>query len=139
VAALRRSVGNLRGKAGKVDSNRWLRSGLPSRANREPDIQSGRHQAGDISVRRGNSRQRDTRAADDAPCADDCLRAEHTLTLEASLNGAVSRSNVTGEQVEISRLRAKLARAPMECEILERALGYFIKRQQRVHQTQQSA
>ncbi len=46
-----------------------------------------------------------------------------------SLKGASSRSLVTAEQMEISRLRAELARVTMERDILGKATAYFAKGQ----------
>jgi transposase len=48
---------------------------------------------------------------------------------EGRLKGADSRSNVTAEQMEISRLRADLARVTMERDILGKAMAYFAKEQ----------
>jgi transposase len=45
------------------------------------------------------------------------------------LKGASSRSQVTAEQMEISRLRAELARVTMERDILGKATAYFAKGQ----------
>ena len=46
-----------------------------------------------------------------------------------SLKGASSRPLVTAEQMEISRLRAELARVTMERDILGKATAYFAKGQ----------
>jgi len=46
-----------------------------------------------------------------------------------TLKGADSRSTVTAEQMEISRLRADLARVTMERDILGKAMAYFAKGQ----------
>jgi transposase len=43
------------------------------------------------------------------------------------LKGADSRSKVSAEQMEISRLRAELARVMMERDILGKATAYFAK------------
>jgi transposase len=43
---------------------------------------------------------------------------------EGRLQGADSRSKVTAEQMEISRLRAELARVTMERDILGKAMAY---------------
>ena len=48
---------------------------------------------------------------------------------EGRLKGADSRSKVTAEQMEISRLRAELARVTMERDILGKAMAYFAKGQ----------
>ena len=48
--------------------------------------------------------------------------------LEGKLTGADSKA-VSAEQVEISRLRAELARVKMERDILEKATAYFAKAQ----------
>ena len=48
---------------------------------------------------------------------------------EGRLKGADSRSKVTAEQMEISRLRSDLARATMERDILGKAMAYFAKGQ----------
>ena len=48
---------------------------------------------------------------------------------EGMLKGADSRSKVTAEQMEISRLRADLARVTMERDILGKAMAYFAKGQ----------
>ncbi len=48
---------------------------------------------------------------------------------EGALKGADNRSKVTAEQMEISRLRADLARVTMERDILEKAMAYFAKGQ----------
>ena len=48
---------------------------------------------------------------------------------EGSLKGAGSRSKVTAEQMEISRLRADLARVTMERDILGKAMAYFARGQ----------
>lgn len=45
---------------------------------------------------------------------------------EGRLNGADSRP-VSAEQMEISRLRAELARVKMERDILKKATAYFAK------------
>jgi transposase len=46
---------------------------------------------------------------------------------EGTLKGADSRSKVSAEQMEISRLRAELARVKMERDILGKATAYFAK------------
>ena len=46
---------------------------------------------------------------------------------EGTLKGADSPSKVSTEQMEISRLRAELARVKMERDILEKATAYFAK------------
>jgi transposase len=46
---------------------------------------------------------------------------------EGKLKGADSRVKVSAEQMEISRLRAELARVKMERDILEKATAYFAK------------
>lgn len=46
---------------------------------------------------------------------------------EGRLSGADSRPKVTAEQMEISRLRAELARVTMERDILGKAMAYFAK------------
>ncbi len=48
---------------------------------------------------------------------------------EGKLKGADSRAKVTAEQMEISRLRADLARVTMERDILGKAMAYFAKGQ----------
>jgi transposase len=48
---------------------------------------------------------------------------------QGRLKGADSRSKVTAEQMEISRLRAELARVKMERDILGKATAYFAKGQ----------
>jgi len=48
---------------------------------------------------------------------------------EGRPKGADSRSKVTAEQMEISRLRAELARVRMERDILGKAMAYFAKGQ----------
>jgi transposase len=48
---------------------------------------------------------------------------------EGTLKGADSRSKVTAEQMEISRLRAELARVIMERDILGKAMAYSAKGQ----------
>lgn len=48
---------------------------------------------------------------------------------EGKLKGADSRLKVTAEQMEISRLRADLARVTMERDILGKAMAYFAKGQ----------
>jgi transposase len=45
------------------------------------------------------------------------------------LTGASSKPQVTVEQMEISRLRAELARVTMERDILGKATAYFAKGQ----------
>ena len=45
------------------------------------------------------------------------------------LKGASSKPQVTAEQMEISRLRAELARVTMERDILGKATAYFAKGQ----------
>jgi len=45
------------------------------------------------------------------------------------LKGAVGKSAVTAEQMEISRLRAELARVTMERDILGKATAFFAKGQ----------
>jgi transposase len=47
---------------------------------------------------------------------------------EGTLKGADSRSKVTAEQMEISRLRAELARVTMERDILGKAMAYCVLR-----------
>ena len=47
---------------------------------------------------------------------------------EGKLSGADSKA-VSAEQMEISRLRAELARVKMERDILEKATAYFAKGQ----------
>ena len=46
-----------------------------------------------------------------------------------ALKGASSKPLVTSEQMEISRLRAELARVTMERDILGKATAYFAKSQ----------
>jgi len=46
---------------------------------------------------------------------------------EGKLNGDESRSKVSAEQMEISRLRAELARVKMERDILGKPTAYFAK------------
>ena len=46
-----------------------------------------------------------------------------------TLKGASSKSQVTAEQMEISRLRAELARVTMERDILGKATAFFAKGQ----------
>jgi len=48
---------------------------------------------------------------------------------QGRLKGADSRSKVSAEQMEISRLRAELARVKMERDILGKATAYFAKGQ----------
>jgi transposase len=48
---------------------------------------------------------------------------------EGKLKGADSPSKVSAEQMEISRLRAELARVKMERDILGKATAYFAKGQ----------
>src|SRR5271169_1285549 len=45
------------------------------------------------------------------------------------LKGAIGKSVVTAEQMEISRLRAELARVTMERDILGQATAFFAKGQ----------
>jgi transposase len=45
------------------------------------------------------------------------------------LKGVVGKSAVTAEQMEISRLRAELARVTMERDILGKATAFFAKGQ----------
>ena len=46
-----------------------------------------------------------------------------------TLKGAASKPSVTAEQMEISRLRAELARVTMERDILGKATAFFAKDQ----------
>ncbi len=46
---------------------------------------------------------------------------------EGKLKGADRAAKVSAEQMEISRLRAELARVTMERDILEKATAYFAK------------
>jgi transposase len=46
-----------------------------------------------------------------------------------TLKGASGKSQVTAEQMEISRLRAELARVTMERDILGKATAFFAKGQ----------
>jgi transposase len=46
-----------------------------------------------------------------------------------TLKGAASKPQVTAEQMEISRLRAELARVTMERDILGKATAFFAKGQ----------
>jgi transposase len=48
---------------------------------------------------------------------------------QGRLQGASSRQAVSAEQMEISRLRAELARVKMERDILGKATAYFAKGQ----------
>ena len=48
---------------------------------------------------------------------------------EGKLQGADRVSKVSAEQMEISRLRAELARVKMERDILEKVTAYFAKGQ----------
>jgi len=48
---------------------------------------------------------------------------------QGRLQGASSRKAVSAEQMEISRLRAELARVKMERDILGKATAYFAKGQ----------
>jgi transposase len=48
---------------------------------------------------------------------------------EGRLKGADGPSKVSDEQMEISRLRAELARVKMERDILEKATAYFARGQ----------
>jgi len=45
------------------------------------------------------------------------------------LTGVIGKSAVTAEQMEISRLRAELARVTMERDILGKATAFFAKGQ----------
>jgi transposase len=45
------------------------------------------------------------------------------------LKGVTGKSTVTAEQMEISRLRAELARVTMERDILGKATAFFAKGQ----------
>ena len=61
--------------------------------------------------------------------------AEQTLSnwvkahRKGTLKGAASKPPVTAEQMEISRLRAELARVTMERDILGKATAFFAKGQ----------
>jgi transposase len=46
-----------------------------------------------------------------------------------ALKGVTGKSSVTAEQMEISRLRAELARVTMERDILGKATAFFAKGQ----------
>lgn len=46
---------------------------------------------------------------------------------EGALKGLDSRLKVTAEQMEVSRLRADLARVTMERDILGKAMAYFAR------------
>ena len=46
---------------------------------------------------------------------------------QGQLKGADSKAKVSAEQMEISRLRAELARVKMERDILGKATAYFAK------------
>ena len=46
---------------------------------------------------------------------------------KGTLKGATSKPLVTAEQMEVSRLRAELARVTMERDILGKATAYFAK------------
>ena len=46
---------------------------------------------------------------------------------QGTLKGADSRSKISAEQMEISRLKAELARVKMERDILGKATAYFAK------------
>ena len=48
---------------------------------------------------------------------------------QGKLKGADSKPTVSAEQMEISRLRAELARVKMERDILGKATAYFAKAQ----------
>ena len=48
---------------------------------------------------------------------------------QGQLKGADSKAKVSAEQMEISRLRAELARVKMERDILGKATAYFAKGQ----------
>ena len=48
---------------------------------------------------------------------------------QGTLKGADSRSKISAEQMEISRLKAELARVKMERDILGKATAYFAKGQ----------
>jgi len=48
---------------------------------------------------------------------------------KGALKGATSKPPVTAEQMEISRLRAELARVTMERDILGKATAFFAKGQ----------
>ena len=50
---------------------------------------------------------------------------------EGRLKGASSRQAVSAEQMEISRLRAELARVKMERDILGKATAYCVLRRRR--------
>jgi transposase len=51
------------------------------------------------------------------------------LERAGKLKGAVGQHQVTAEQMEISRLRAELARVTMERDILGKATAFFAKGQ----------
>jgi transposase len=51
------------------------------------------------------------------------------LYRDGMLKGAAGKQQVTAEQMEISRLRAELARVTMERDILGKATAYFAKGQ----------
>ena len=51
------------------------------------------------------------------------------LSRAGKLKEVVGKTGVTGEQMEIARLRAELARVTMERDILGKATAYFAKGQ----------
>ena len=79
------------------------------------------------AVRRVESGESVAATARSLEMADQTLFNWVKASRKGKLKGADSPSKVTAEQMEISRLRAELARVKMERDILGKATAYFAK------------
>jgi transposase len=78
-------------------------------------------------IRRVESGQSIAAAARSLGMVDQTLFNWVKASREGTLKGADSLSKVSAEQMEISRLRAELARVKMERDLLGKATAYFAK------------
>jgi len=78
-------------------------------------------------IRRVESGQSIAAAARSLGMVDQTLFNWVKASREGTLKGADSPSKVSAEQMEISRLRAELARVKMERDLLGKATAYFAK------------
>lgn len=79
-----------------------------------------------MAVKRANSSQGIGAVAKDPGLVEQTLRNWVKAAKAGKLNPPGAKT-VTPEQMEISRLRAEVARLRLECEILKKATAYFAK------------
>lgn len=80
----------------------------------------------ELAVKRATSGQGIAAVAKDLGLVEQTLRNWVKAAKEGKLNPPGAKT-VTLEQMELSRLRAEVARLRLECEILKKATAYFAK------------